>query len=554
MRKKHIIRSTLSARHIYGLLLICLLLAGTSLTCDNGESPVLPPSPTYDPFRPTIESFTAMRDGTEIDDDIVYSGEDIALVVQATSHAFPQSCGLDEGETVEGNLVYTFRSIPPDDIPAPGLISQSSPPYHTAIWRVPNLDNYDPGEGLLYTLQVTVLDECLDKSIEGSINLRAFANQGAPVISEISVHSAVGSGNPVEEILDQNGYYEVESGDECRISIDAQSRTGSDICANRGVPSGDELAYIWSSSYLPINLSYNQDPARADSADFDIPTAIEPGDTFTVDCLIRDRCTGTESTATMRFIAVAAPEITSIEGTANGINLTYDPYFDTNLVLPEDEIILTATGMVMDDLLCDAKGIHPDLEWNWTETSGSSPVVSPEYDPRPVPNETSMIEFVVPAAQNGTDYSFRCTLTDRCNSLADVENINFMVIVPPQAELTFVQRGANDIQPAQDSGRYEVSPGDVIKVRITGTAASGTSFCEARGISIEPPVEYFWLNPWDEILIFNYEQRPSTDYSDMVMVVPDYAPAMDAELICRVTDICNDLSADVSVPFRIIED
>ena len=537
-----------------GLVVVCFFLALTCITCDSSDSPLVPPSPTYDPFRPTIESFTAMRDGTEVEGDIVWSGEDISLVVQATSHAFPASCGLDEGETVQGNLGYTFRSIPPDDIPAPGLISQSSPPYHTAIWRVPNLDNYDPGEGLLYTLQVTILDECLDKAIEGSINLRAFADQGAPLVNEISVHSEVNSGNPVTEILDQNGYYEIESGDECRIDIDASSRTSTDICANRGVPSTDKLEYIWSSSYSPINLSYNEDPTRADTADFDIPDAITVGDTFSIECLVRDRCTSTVSRATARFIAVGLPDLSCITGTANDINLNYDPYFDTNLVLPGDEIILTAYGTVMDGGLCDMKGISPDLEWNWTETTDSIPVIAPEYNSLPIPNTSSMIEFVVPAALNGVQYTFRCTATDRCNGLTDVETINFLVIVPPLAELTFVQRGTSLIYPAQDSGRYEVNAGDVLTIRITGDAASGVSFCEDRGVSIAPPVQYLWPNPWEDVLVFNYDRVPSAEYSDLVFVIPGNAPAMDTELLCRVTDICNELFTEISVPFRILED
>ncbi len=537
----------------YTLLSLCAFLMLCSLTCNGESGPTTPEPPDYDALRPTIESFTAERNGTVIDDDIVFSGEDIDLIVQATSQAWPVSCGLSEDETVEGNLIYFFNSEPPNDIPAPGLLSQATPPENHAVWRIPNLDLYDSGEGLMYILRVTVLDECLDRQAVGNLTLRAFASQGVPIITETVMQSWVTAGSPTTEELDQNGYYEVERGDECRITITAQSRTMSDICANRGVPDGDELKYEWSGTFPDINLSFEQDSHIAITADFDIPMTVDISDTFEVECLITDECTGEMTHVVFNFIVVGTPQIISLSGTANGINLSYDPYFDNYEVIPADEVIMRATGLAMDPGLCDAKGIHPDLEWIWEETTGSTPALDPEFDPLPVPNDESAIEFVVPAALNGTRYSFKCTANDRCNGLSDSETANFLVIVPPVAEITYLLVNSIQANPAPDSGRYEVAPGDIITIRITSEAKSKSDFCEARGIDDSPPLNYYWENEWGELLVLNYEVSPEELYSDLVFVVPGNAPAIDQDMVCRVTDICNDLFTEVVVPLRVIE-
>ncbi len=539
----------MASRELIHLLIFAFILAFFCLTCSK-EDALVPPD-VFDPLRPTIESFTAERSGKAIEGGIVYSGEDIDLAVQATSMAFPVSCGLSEDEVVEGNLLCTFKANPPGDVPAPGLISQAEPPSNQASWRVPDLDAYDPGEGVVYTLQVAVYDECLDRQNSGKLTLRAFANEGAPVVSGTKVESSIKSASPVTEQLDQNGYYEVERGDECRITVTAQSRTSEQICTNRGVPEGDELDYEWSSSFIVIDLTHGQNPNHATTADFDIPLTISIGDAFQVECRIGDECTGSSVVSTFKFRVVGSPKILSLTGTVDAVDLSYDPYFDNYEVLPGNEIVLTAVGLLMDDELCDAKGIHPYLQWTWEETKGSSPKLGPQFDPLPSENDRSVIEFVVPAASNGTEYAFRCEATDRCNGLSDSETASFVVIVPPEVSIAFVQRGTTPIEPEPESGRYEVQPGDTVTVRIAAQAKSDTSFCEARGISHAPPLRYCWQNPW-HFLVLNYDSYPVEEYSDLVFIVPGYTPLMDADLICVVQDMCNELATQITVPLRVV--
>jgi len=534
------------------MLVLGILVSIFCLTCSGGDGPLIPEPPEYSPYRPTIENFVAQRNGTVIDDDIVYSGEDISLVVSATSHAWPQSCGLDEGDVVEGNLVYTFSSWPPPNVDAPGLISQASPPENIATWRIPNLDAYDTGEGLLYSFQVIVLDECLDLSTTGTISLRAFANQGPPAITDTLVQSWVGSATPSTEVLDQNGLYEIERGDECRITITAAERSSPQVCANRGVEEGEELTYVWTSSTSAINLTSDQDPTLASVADFDIPITLSAGQTFYINCVVTDECTGTSTTQEFQFIVVMEPRITDLTGTADGTDLIFDPYFDLFEVMHTEEIVLTANALVMDGSLCDAKGINPDLEYLWEELNGSIPAISPQFIPLPVPNDVSFIDFVVPSALNGTEYEFQCTVTDRCNGLTDVESITLMVIVPPDVDITHVLRGTTEITPSLFCERYEVNEGDTVTIRLTTEIKSNSSFCEARGITSSPPVMYYWDNPWD-ILELYYEDYPEVEYSDLLFMVPTGVPPdFDVTMRCRVKDLCNELVTVVAVPFRIL--
>jgi len=538
----------------YSLLIFVFLLTVFSITCDNDDPIVIIDPPIFDPLVPSIVSFTANRDDVEIEDNIVFAGEDIKLIVEAVSQAWPESCGLLEDEVVADNLYFTYRSYPPDGVEAPGMFSAKSPGENEATWRVPILDEWDSGEGLVYDIKVTVLDECLDKTNTGSIILRAFANEGPPVISEKTVHSGVNELNPVEEEIDQNGFYEVEQSDECQINIEAVSRTMAQVCANRGVEVGDELKYEWYSSQSgAINLTYDQDPTVAVVADFDISSGIAVSDRFEIECLVTDQCTGETTLASFNFIVVGAPEILSLTGTANGNDLIYDLYFDHYPVLHTDEIILRAMSDVKHPGLCDMKGIDPDLEWSWTETGGGSPELVPEFDPLPVPNDEVSIEFVIPAAENGVIYSFDCSITDRCNGLGDSDYINLLVIVPPVAELEYVQVGVSLVYPSPDTGRYEVEAGDTVKIRILGSAASDVTFCTDRGITNEPPLRYMWENPWDDVVVFNYEMQPVEEYSELVLVVPSIAPPMEVDLVCVVTDICNELVSYVVVPLEVVE-
>jgi len=536
----------------YSLLFLVFLVATLSVTCDNND-PAVPNPPVFDPLAPTIDSFLASRGSTQLTDKIVFSGEDINIVVQATSHAWPVSCGLLEGETVSGNLFFTYASVPPGGVDAPGLFSSKSPGENEAVWRVPNLAQYDSGEGLIYDLKVTVLDECLDKTKTGSLALRVFANQGPPVFTDKLVRSDIKTPTPFTELLDSNGYYEVEQGDQCSIEVTALSKTMTQICANRGVEEGDELTYSWSSANPAINLSFDQAPTLASSVEFDIPNAIFVSDIFDVECLITDQCSQEQTLAVFSFIIVGAPEITSLTGTADGFSMFYDPYFDNYPVLPGDEIVLSALANVKHPGLCDMKGISPALEWLWEETSESMPGIVPVYDPLPVPNDESQIEFIVPAAENGAQYTINCIITDQCNNLMDAESVDLLVIIPPVAEIDWVKRNLSvEIDPSVESGRYEVMPGDTISVRIAGSAASGTSFCSARGVTDSTPLEYYWENLWTSVITLNYETNPDTEYSDLVFIVPSIAQKLEVSLRCRITDICNGLSTTVTVPFEVI--
>jgi hypothetical protein len=536
----------------FALLLAASLMGCLSLTCKGDNEPITPGPDEYDPTRPTISSFVALRDGAPVQDSVVYSGEDIGLTVHATSHAFPASCGLSEDEVVTNNLLYTFNSLPPNGVDAPGVFSQATPPSNTAVWRVPNLSAYDTGEGLLYALRVTVFDECLSNESTGSITLRAFADQGPPEITATMVRSGINTSTTAIEEIDANGFYEVEKGDQCRISVTAASRTSPSVCLNRGVAEGDELEYVWSTTNTTVKLTFESNPTHADSAEFAVPASMSPGDTFPIQCRIEDACTETIATSSFNFIVVGAPRIENLSGTANGASLAFDPYFDDYLVLPGDKVILTATAEVLDQDLCESKGIHPDLSWKWEELSGSTPAIAPDFEPQPVPNDISTIEFVIPVATNGTQYAFQCTVTDRCNGLVDSEIARFLVIVPPTASLLSVQRNANVIQPNPANGRYEVQASDSIQIRAGGAAASTTTFCHERGISASPPVQYYWTNPWD-LLTLNYQAVPATAYCDLMFIVPANAVPYDVNMHCRVKDLCNDLAVELTVPFRIVE-
>jgi len=544
-------RMTLSRPYL--LLILCAALLPLTLTCDGDDS-TTPGFPPYDPTRPSITSFEIQRGGTAPDNAIVYGGEDIALSVVASSNAFPASCGLSEDDVVSGNLVYMFTAIPPETIPAPGLVTQATPQTPMAVWRVPKLDQYDSGDGLLYALQVRVFDECLGNESISTITVRAFANQGPPAIIESTVMSAVDTSSPVIEVLDQNGYFEVERGDACSISIEALSRTLPQICDNRDVESGEELFYEWVTSYDAINLSYGQDPFNATEVNFDIPVLIVEGDTFQVTCMVTDECTGTFTNVDFRFIVVGAPRITELSGTADLLPLYYDPYFDTYEVLPGNEVIVTAVGEIMDENLCEMKGITPDFLWQWQEITGSLPVIDPEYNPFPIPNHESTIEFVVPSAVNGTEYRFDVNVTDMCNGLSDADYANFLVIVKPHAVLTHVLVNTYGIEPSTESGRYEVYPGNNIRIRITGAARSDTTFCADRGIESDPPLRYTWNEPFDEYVTFNYDAIPAEEYCDLEFIVPPSAPPMELNLRCRVLDLCNGLETEVVVPVEIMDD
>jgi hypothetical protein len=529
----------------------CLTIAGLS-TCQGDEGPSTPGPGVYDPTRPTIVSFSAKRGAQAVADGVVFSGEDITLVVEAVSHALPVSCGLTEDEVVEGNLTYSFFSTPPDDIPAPGFVVQPTPPSSEALWRVPNLDLYDEGEGLVYTIRVTVSDKCLGNKSEGLLSLRAFSNEGPPIVSAVTVQSKVDT-VPAIEAIDANGFYEVEEGDACRVTVTAQSRTSSSICSNRGVAQGQELEYAWATSIPAINPTFDSDPAKAKTVDFDVPVSVSAGDSFNVECTIEDVCTGVSTILPLEFIVVGAPEIKTLSGTADGSPLHFDPFFATNLVLPGDDITLTATAEIMDPSLCDEKGIHPGLLWEWDELIGSIPSITPEFKPFPLPNETSVAKFIVPAASNGTEYSLQCKVSDQCNGLSDIELEHFTVIVPPQAGLASVKRNSATVTADPGTGRYEVLPGDVIEIRVTATAASNSTFCGQRGVSASPPVRYTWTNPLN-LLVLNYSQEPGTGWCDLLVVVPSSAPPSAADLRCTVEDLCNGLTAGVQVPFRVLED
>lgn len=537
------------------MIALALLFPMFSVTCDSSEDPTVPDDGTepnvHDPLKPAINSFTATRAGSAIEGNIVFSGEEITLTVEAASQAWPQSCGLTEDDVVAGNLLYTFNSEPPEGIDRPGLISQSPNPSNVAAWRVPDIDDLDAVEGLLYTLETTVFDECLSKLSKSSLTLRAFANQGPPVISATSVQTEVNSGSPVTETKNQNGYYEIERGDECRISITATKRTSDQICDNRGVPDGNELSYIWSSTFEGINLTTDDDAFTASEAEFDIPINVGTGATFIVECTAKDECVGLTALRSFNFLVIGEPEITSIGGTANGQLLTYDPYFDHYVVLRGDEIIFSATAEIQDSSLCQAKGISPEIRWSWDEISGNSPAIVPDFEPFPVNINRSEIEFIIPAALNGTEYSFQCTVTDQCNGLTDRETRDFIVIVHPVITLTSVMKDSTTINPTPSHGRYEISPGDQVTVRMTGTPASKTSFCEARGISLSPPLMYSW-NDFGDFVILNYDAVPDTAFSDLVFVVPDLTQSFNMEMTCTVKDLCNELESFAVVRFRVI--
>ena len=300
----------ISSRASRLLFLLLALTACVSLTCKSTKSPVTPPNP-YDANKPTIQGFTAKRGNVAITDSVVYSGEDIGLYVTAVSHALPKSCGLSEDDTVKNNLTYIFRR--PRRRKSPRRKHQpGDPPSSLAIWRVPNLDQYDTGEGVLYILTVKVLDDCLGNQSSGSITLRAFANQGSPKISKTEVESKIDQTTPTVESPDPNGFYEVESGDDCSISITAESRTLPSICTNRGVAQGDELKFTWTCPDPTVILSFNSNPSLADTVEFAVPVAMNPGDKFQVSCKIDDVCTGTSITQPFDFEIIAAPEITSL--------------------------------------------------------------------------------------------------------------------------------------------------------------------------------------------------------------------------------------------------
>lgn len=551
MRLKHIKDITLTVPASTILIFLALCFPMLSVTCNGDDNPVTPPENTHDPLKPTIDSFKATRGTAAIEGNIVYSGEEITLTVAATSHAFPASCGLTEEEVVAGNLLYTFNSVSPDDINRPGLISQSPNPSNVASWRVPELADIDTGEGLLYTLKVTVFDECLSKTSASTFTLRAFANQGAPIINSAAVKTDINSDSPVTKNKNQNGYYEVERGDECKISISATKRTSDSICANHGVPSGNELSYSWSSTFEGIGLTVDDNPFGANFASFDIPVNAGVSATFIVECKITDECVGLESTRSFMFLVVGTPEITSIGGTANGVLLNYDPYFDHYVVLPGDQIVFSATAIVQDSSLCDSKGINPDIMWRWQETSGNTPAIVPVYEPYPENNGKSEFAFVIPAALNGTRYAFKCTVTDQCNGLTDVETRYFLVIVHPAVVLASVKKNDSAISASPTNGRYEISPGDQITVRMTGTAASGSSFCSARGITQSPPLMYTW-NDFGDFVVLNYDPLPETGYSDLVFVVPQLTQSFNLDMTCIVTDLCNELEASTVVKFRVV--
>jgi hypothetical protein len=542
----------MTRHNLFVIAFMSLLIGSLSIRCNSDKAPVTPEPEPYDSSKPTIQSFIAKRGTTDIKDGIVYSGEDINLAVSAVSHAFPVSCGLGENDVVEGNLMYGFTSEPPSGVPAPGAITQGTPPSSQALWRVPNLDAYDSGGGILFNLKVKVSDQCLGNYSTGSITIRAFANQGTPRVTNTVVQSSINTGSPVTEEIDANGFYEIEKSDECHISVTAESRTLPSICTNRGINEGDELKYSWSSTDPTIELSAGFDPTQAKMVDFTVPVSISVGTKFSINCRIEDACTGTVSNAEYKLLIVGAPEITSLTGTANGAGLVFDPYFDNYEVQPGDKIILTATGDIMDDTLCDSKGINPDLMWGWKELSGTKPAINPEYETLPFQNSVSTIEFVIPVVSNGTKYSFEAKVTDRCNLLTDSMKANFVVIVGPVASVTYVKSGSETITPSPENGRYEIHANDTVEIRITADAASESAFCTQRGISLSPPVQYSWSNPGNA-LVLNYPVTPDTLFSDLIFVVPFDAPHYEVDMHCVVTDLCNGLTTELTLPFKVIE-
>lgn len=540
------------SRGTYNLLLVLTPLFFLCLTCSGGGGPTLPPEQPYDPTRPTINSFRAMRGSSEVSDGIVYSGEDILLKADAESNALPASCGLGEDGLVSGNLTFVFRSIPPSGVPAPGNISQSSPPSCEALWRVPILDQFDRGEGLLYTLKVDVTDECLGNSSTGSITLRAFSNRGAPKISSVEVTSRADSLSPVTEEINCNGCYEVERGDQCILKVTAESRTLDQVCRNRGVAEGEELEYSWQVTDQSVRLTHDPRPAYADELRFSVPGAAQAGSEFTVECTVVDACTGTSLSLPFRFKVVAAPEITRLSGTANGLPLRPDPGFPQYIVVPGDRVELSAAARLADPALCASKGTSPCLQWSWKKKENGNTVSAPAFDAFPYPNELSTLNFVVPAVSNGTRYDYTCTVTDRSNGLSASKTITLVVAVPPSAALDFVKVNSQEVSANPQTGRLEVRANDTVQIRVSAQAGSGSTFCSERGVSASPPLEYTWENPWNA-LVLNYDRTPSTAYCDLLFLVPQWAVPIKADLRCRVADLCNGLSVVLSLPFEVVE-
>jgi hypothetical protein len=90
-------------------------------------------------------------------------------------------------------------------------------------------------------------------------------------------------------------------------------------------------------------------------------------------------------------------------------------------------------------------------------------------------------------------------------------------------------------------------------IRVTATSASSAGFCTARGVSLDPPLQYYFELPWDDMPVLNYDAFPSVGYCDLEFIVPWYAPALDANLRCRVRDLCNELGTEIIIPFRVVQ-
>lgn len=516
----------------------------------------------FNPKVPVIESITLARGEDTVTDAMVYTGELISITVVAESQSVLADCyePPTENTTYEPDLdtptvlEYAFEIVPPQTSTHTGELIQDTPPGNIAQWRVPETDDVPGYEtGLSYTIRVTAIDNCVDLLKVGTIGVTVFSDKGPPSISSLDVASRPGGDGTYElEEKDLNNFYEVEPADEVRIRVEATTMSDPSLCTGLGIDPARSLHHIWDANDEDINISGDPDPVDNTTVYFDVPDAFKAGNNWIVTLTVLDTCSGAETVRELRFLTVEPPIITTSTVIHNGYEVEFNLYSGFYEVQPGgfDEMVVNAENA--DPTICSWKGYILTRQYSWIQTLSSTPAPDLVYETLPEENFRSRLTFIVPAADNGTEYNFRLTVTDRCNGLSTSNDYPFLVTVPPSLDDVEILEGSSAATYNEITGHYEVSRGSIIKVTQSASSNCTSSFCIDRGYELEESLEYSWEEEL-EMFDFVYEPVPIPNGSSTIyFIIPNGTLGQTDTLTVRVTDRCNDLSTSEDFIFEVI--
>ena len=537
-------------------LIIVLGVLPVSFACDtDGDDP-------FNPKVPVIESITIARGSDDVTDATVYTGELISITITAESQSVLADCYTPptENTTYEPDLdtptelEYSFEIIPPSTTDRTGELIQDTPPGNVAQWRVPMVDDV-PGyqTGLSYTIRVTAIDNCVDLIKVGTLGVTVFADKGPPSITSLDVATRPGGdGTYVLEVKDLNDFYEVEPADEVRVQVTAAAISDPSLCTGLGIDPARSLHYTWDANDVDINISGDPDPVENNTVYFDVPDTFNAGNNWTVTLTVLDTCSNAETIREFKFLVVEPPIITTSTVIDDGYEVQFNLYSGFYEVQPGgfDEVIVNAENA--DPSICSWKGYILTRQYSWTQTLSSTPTPDLVYETLPEENYRSRLTFIVPAAENGTEYNFQLTATDRCNGLSTTSDYPFLVVIAPSLGDSTILEGSSTATYNEITGHYEVNRGSTITATQHASSNCSESFCTGRGVELDESLEYSWSDHL-EIFDFVYEPIPDPNSSSTIYyIIPNGSLGQIDTLTVTVTDRCNDVSTSKDFIFEVV--